>query len=272
MTEVAVVGLGLIGGSIALGLKARGWDDDRATRDFARGRGISTAASLEEAVTGAGLIFTAVPTAGTPAVLRAVAEFVPTAVLTDAASLKVSVLRASLSLPPQVRFVGGHPMAGSAVPGLAGAAADLFAGRPWLIVPGTRSDAAAVALVIEEVVRLGADPVMLEAEEHDAAMTWISHLPLAVSAALARVVVEKLGMKSGSLAGPGLLDTTRLAGARRELALELCLSDPGRLAAALQSVSQDLAVMADGLKKDDHTAIEEFLKGAARARQTIRKR
>ena len=270
MTGVAVVGLGLIGGSIALGSNATGWDDNATARDLAQRRGIRTGTSLEDAVSGAALVFVAVSTSETPAVLCALAGIVPGAVLTDAASLKATVLQSALLLPPGVRFVGGHPMAGAATPGIAGASADLFAGRPWLIVPGARGDAAAVALVREEVLRLRAIPVILDADRHDAAMTWISHLPMAVSAALARVVVRELGEEAGTLAGPGLTDTTRLAGSRPELALELLLSDPPRLAAALQSISREIAGFAAQLEKGDVAALEEFLSEAARARKTIR--
>ncbi|MEP6800578.1 MAG: prephenate dehydrogenase/arogenate dehydrogenase family protein [Acidobacteriota bacterium] len=270
MTGVAVIGLGLIGGSIALGSNATGWDDDATARDLARKRGIRTGASLEEAVSGAALVFAAVPTSETPAVLRAVAGIAPAAVLTDSASLKTPVLQSALALPAGVRFVGGHPMAGSPTPGIAGASADLFAGRPWLIVPGPRSDAAAIAVVREEVLGLRAIPVLLDADRHDAAMTWISHLPMAAAAALARAVVGELGEDAGTLAGPGLTDTTRLAGSRPELALELCLSDPPRLAAALRSLSREVADFASRLETGDRAAIEEFLEKAARARRTLR--
>ncbi len=270
MTGVAVVGLGLIGGSIALGSNATGWDDDATSLELARKRGIRTGASLEDAVSRAALVFAAVPTPETPTVLRSVAEIAPAAVLTDAASLKALVLRAALALPAGVRFVGGHPMAGAATPGIAGASADLFAGRPWLIVPGARSDPAAIAVVQEQVLRLRAIPVILDADRHDAAMTWISHLPMAVSAALARVVVRELGTDAGILAGPGLTDTTRLAGSRPELAMELWLSDPSRLARALHSISREIAGFAAQLEKGDVAALEEFLSEAARARKTIR--
>ncbi|MEP6769452.1 MAG: prephenate dehydrogenase/arogenate dehydrogenase family protein [Acidobacteriota bacterium] len=271
MRDAAVVaGLGLIGGSIALGLDAAGWDEDEAARDLARRRGIRVAGSLEEAVFGAGVVFAAVSTTSAPGLLRVLAALAPVAVLTDAASLKVPVLEAALALPAGIRFVGGHPMAGAATPGIAGARADLFAGRPWLIVPGARSDAASVELVRSFVVRMGAVPVVLGADRHDAAMTWISHLPLAVAGGLALAVVRELGPDAGALAGPGLTDTTRLAGGRPELALELSLSDPARLARAVESVSRELADFARRLEAGERGPIEEFLAEAGRARAAIR--
>ncbi len=264
-----MVGLGLIGGSIALELGAPGWDEDRAAREAARRRGINSGASLEETVAGARLVFAAVSTAAVPEVLTRLAGLVPGAVLTDAASLKVPVLAAAAALPAGIRFVGGHPMAGSATSGIAGARKDLFAGRPWLLVPGARSDPESVALVRNQILRLRAIPISIEAEEHDAAMTWISHLPMAISGALARAVARELGERAGPLAGPGLTETTRLAGSRPELALELWLSDPPRLAAALRSISRDLANFAAQLENEDRAAIEAFLHEAARARKTI---
>ncbi|MEO8191356.1 MAG: prephenate dehydrogenase/arogenate dehydrogenase family protein [Acidobacteriota bacterium] len=269
MTVAAVVGLGLIGGSIALGLDAPGWDEDPAAREAARRRGIHTGASLEETVAGARVVFAAVPTAAVPEVLRWLAGQVPGSVLTDAASLKMPVLAAAAALPAGIRFVGGHPMAGSATLGIAGAAANLFAGRPWLVVPGASSDPASITLVREQILRLGATPISIEAEQHDAAMTWISHLPMAVSAALAQAVARELGERAGALAGPGLSDTTRLAGSRPELALELWLSEPRRLAAAVRTVSNDLKNFAAQLENEDRAAIEAFLREAGQARKTI---
>ncbi len=266
----AVAGLGLIGGSIALSLDAAGWDEDEAARGLARERGVRVAGSLREAASGAGLVFAAVSTESAPGLLRTLAVLAPSAVLTDAASLKVPVLEAALALPPGVRFVGGHPMAGAATPGIAGAKADLFAGRPWLIVPGARSDTASVELVRGLVVRMGAVPVVLGAEQHDAAMTWVSHLPLAVAGALAVAIVRELGADAGALAGPGLTDTTRLAGARPELALELWLADPTRLARAVRSVSRELADFARRLEAGERGSVEEFLVEAGRARAAIR--
>jgi prephenate dehydrogenase len=268
VTRAAVVGIGLIGGSVALGLRARAFDRDEVVRKAARRRGIDVAESLPEALDGADLIVAAVATLDTPAVLQEAAARAPAALLTDVASLKRPAADLAAGLPPGVRYVGGHPMAGGSPPGLDGARATLFAGRPWLIVPTQRSDASSIERVSAEARRLGALPVLVEAERHDALMAWISHLPLAVAASLARAVA-RAAPEAGAFAGPGLLDTTRLAGARLDLALELWSSDPLRLAAAVDSVAGNLTELAALLRGGDRSALEAFLLEAARARETI---
>jgi len=139
--RVAVLGLGLIGGSAALALEARGYDRDAAARTRARERGIDTVESLAEAVKGTEVVLLAVPTSETPALLREAAAAAPDALFTDAASLKRSIAAAAAgSLTGKTCFVGGHPMAGSRTAGIAGARADLFQDRPWLVVPTDKSD------------------------------------------------------------------------------------------------------------------------------------
>ena len=116
--RVAVVGLGLIGGSAALALGARGYDRDPGARARARDRGIDAAESLPEAVRRAEVVLIAVSTEETPALLLQAAAAAPDALLTDASSLKRPVAACAAALPAGTRFVAGHPMAGSKTPGL----------------------------------------------------------------------------------------------------------------------------------------------------------
>ena len=271
MTRAAVVGLGLIGGSAALALHARGYDRDLAARRRARERGIETAESLAEAVRGADLLLLAVPTKETPDVMREAAAAAPEALVTDAASLKKPITAAAAALPASARFVGGHPMAGSKTPGLDGARADLFSGRPWLIVPTERSDAAAIARIEAMVERMGARPFVMDAERHDAVMTWVSHLPYAAAAALARAVVSGGAQGLERLAGPGLLDTTRIAETPAGLALELALADPETLAAAIETMRAELARIAESLRRRDGAKLRACFEEAARARGAFEK-
>ena len=267
MTRTAVVGLGLIGGSVALGRGARGYDRDAAVRERARRRGLDVADDLASAVEGAELVVLAAPTAEIPALLRLVAELGPKAVLTDCASLKRPIASAAAELPSGVRCVGGHPMAGGRGPGLEGADPELFRGRPWAIVRTARSDDAALGTVEELVRSVGARPVRLEAEAHDRAMTWISHLPLVVSAALARAAAEGTGADLTALAGPGLRDTTRLASTPEPLALELAMADPSALAAAIDAVRAALGELSASLRGADDETVRRFLAGALAARE-----
>jgi prephenate dehydrogenase len=266
--RASVIGLGLIGGSAALALKARGWDRDASARRAARGKGIEAADSLEEALAGAEIVFLAVPTGEIPPLLAQVAVIRPEALFSDCASIKAPVARAAAGLPVGVRFVGGHPMAGSGSIGLAGADPDLFRGRPWILVPTARSNQASLAELSGIVSSLGALPDVMDADEHDAAMTRVSHLAHVVAAALALAAAVP-GSDSARLAGPGLLDTTRLAEMPSGLLLELAFANPAALAEAVEDVARALEDAAEALRGGDSAAMESFFRRAAAAREAL---
>jgi prephenate dehydrogenase len=161
-------------------------------------------------------------------------------------------------------------MAGAAAAGAGAARRDLFAGRPWLLVPTARSDDASIGVLSALVREAGAVPKVVDAAVHDAAMTWVSHLPLAVASALATAVERGAGERARGLAGPGLLDTTRLAETPRALAMELALADPGRLAAALDEVAGGLGSLSRALRAGDSDAVRRFFEEASAARGAIR--
>lgn len=269
MSETAVVGLGLIGGSFALAAGARGYDSDPGVRARARARGIDAADSLEAAVAGARIVLTAVPTARTPELLRALSTLAPRAVLTDTASLKKPIVAAMAALPSGTRCVAGHPMAGARRRGIDAAAPEIFRGRPWVLVRTARSDDEAMAAVSDLAASIGARPVVLDAERHDRLMTWISHLPHAVASALAQAAGGAVGGDLARLAGPGLLDTTRLAGQPVPLALELALADPEALAAAIDAVSAELGRLSAALREGDADAVRALFEGAETIRRAI---
>ncbi len=269
MTRTAVVGLGLIGGSAALALEARGYDRDPAARARARERGIATAESLADVARGADVVLLAVSTEETPSLLREAAQVAPGVLLTDAASLKKPVADAAAMLSASARFVGGHPMAGSPKAGLAGARPDLFSGRPWLIVPTERSDVLSIAALQDLVRSIGARPAVVDAERHDALMTWISHLPHAVASALARAVSSGAGTGLDRIAGPGLLDTTSIADKSPALALELALADPEALAAAIDTVRAELEDLSRSLRARNAGELRARFEEAARSRRSF---
>lgn len=267
MSRLAVVGLGLIGGSLALALGARGFGRDPAVRRRARERGIDVAESLEDAVRGADVVVAAVPTDANADVLRGALAAAPRAVLTDVASLKRPLSKLAEELPRSARVVGGHPMAGSTGQGIDAADARLFDGRTWLLVPTARSDAAAMAAVGDIARAAGARPLVVSAEVHDELMTWASHLPLALAAALARTATREAGPGLARVAGPGFLDTTRLAGTPEALAAELLHADPTALAAALERMRSALDELTRAL--GDDAALGALLDEARAARAQL---
>lgn len=269
MSRVAVVGLGLIGGSAALAFRAAGWDRRESARSDAAARGLDVASSLEEAVADCEFVIAAVPASETAALLPRLARLAPRAILTDVASRKRAVVDAASGLPAGARFVAGHPMAGAAASGISSARADLFAGRPWFLVATARSDEPSIASLAALVREIGAVPRVVDADRHDEAMTWVSHLPFGVAAALARAVRREVGADVGAWAGPGLFDMTRLAGTPATLARELAFANPARLASALDAVSEELSGLAEALRNGDASPLEELLDDAARARREI---
>ncbi len=212
---LGIVGLGLIGGSVARGVR-RVWPGVTiAAMDRSGAAARACDEGLIDAVAGTAselaacdLIVVAVPVGAMTEILPDLATSCPDCIVTDAGSTKREVMRTAASVGLR-RFVGGHPMAGAERAGLAYARADLFVGRPWLLVAGSAPEAGAP---VEALVRgLGAAPRWVSAEEHDRAVAYLSHLPQLLSTALMRVAVEALGAGGLSAAGPAFAEMTRLA-------------------------------------------------------------
>lgn len=199
MTTVALVGTGLIGASLGLALRrrgvdVRGFDADSACLARAQERGAVdvAAASLAQVMAGAEVAFVAVP-------VSAVAETVGVALragvaaVSDVGSVKAAVVRSvedRTPVPEPVRFVGGHPMAGSDQDGVEGADADLFAGATWVLTPTSRTDTGAFTVIRELVATTGAEVVAVDPDLHDALVAIVSHLPHLMAATLMQVATE----------------------------------------------------------------------------------
>jgi len=197
VARIAIIGLGYIGGSIGLGLRAAklrnteivGFDDWRAARRAADKEDVvdQVVGNPREAVDGAGLVILATPPAATSELLEEIAPALGRgAAVTDTAASKVKIEDwAGKRLPNGVSFIGGHPMAGDASAfGIDNASADLFRGKRWFLSPSPMASDSAVKSVLGMVRELGAAPHFLSAEEHDYVVAGVSHLPLIVSSAL----------------------------------------------------------------------------------------
>lgn len=224
--RIAFLGLGLIGGSIALALRAAGatarlvaWTPSLAgPGDALRAGAIDEVAVVPEAaIAGAGLVILAGPPLGVLELLERGeasgpwAALSPAAVVTDVASTKGRIVDAAAraGLP----FVGGHPMAGRETSGFSAATADLFSDRPWVVVAGPSSPPGGAERVDALAIAVGARAVRMDAAAHDAAVAAISHLPLVAAAALVEAVALDPATwgAAGSLAASGWRDMTRLA-------------------------------------------------------------
>jgi len=248
----AVVGLGLIGGSLAMrlravGVRVVGVDVDAGTLEVARRRGaIDEGTGSLDAVASADLVIIATPLDQVAQVAIAAARRMrPGAVLTDVGSVKAPIVAAvNSALPPAVRFVGGHPMAGSEGQGITGADAALLIDRPFILTPTSRTAPEAVAAMHNVVTRIGMRPVVLDPVQHDELVAQVSHLPYLVSLALLRAAADD----ARAVAGPALDEMTRVAQSPPALWTEICRQNREAILRALTRYEVELARLRRGVE------------------------
>jgi prephenate dehydrogenase len=250
-SKIGIVGLGLIGGSIALRAREL-WpaglviavDNKDVLEEAMRRHAIDVAADDPIVLAEADLVILAAPVKQNIALLAELDGNVHVpAVVTDTGSTKREILAAAADLPARFTFVGGHPLAGAAQGGLEHARPDLFQGRPWLLTPLARSDDPALAKLIDFVTALGAQPRILDPRAHDRLLAFLSHLPQLTASALMQVVGEAVGEEGLALAGRGLADTTRLASSPPDIWQDIAGTNADEIGPALDAligVLQDL--------------------------------
>jgi len=277
--RIAVVGLGLIGGSIALAARKAwpsalviGVDRNEVLEKAMLRHAIDVASSDLMIVSEADLVVLAAPVRENVSLLGAVAERVGgEAVITDVGSTKRGIVAAAAALPARLIFVGGHPLAGMARGGFDRARDDLFAGRPWLLTPpgegrgeAWESAARRVSSWIED---LGAKPeVVASAAAHDRLVAFLSHLPQLTASALASVVGQAAGDEL-RLAGRGLVDTTRLASSPADIWRDICQANADEIGPALDTLVAALQAVRDRLGSD--RAIDDLFASANRWRDVL---
>ena len=254
--RVGIVGLGLIGGSLGLDLRAQGWDVQGlvhrvATAERARDRQLVTSVSTEPScLAGCDLVILALPIPlllqPDPGLLAALPQ---QAVVTDVGSVKQPVLEVWRRLHP--RFVPSHPMAGTASAGVEAGQANLFQGRPWIATPDSGTDKQAISVVRDLATSLGSHWLTASAAEHDQAVALISHLPVLVSAALLAAVgnerdpaVRRLAMQ---LASSGFADTTRVGGGNPDLGVAMASSNAEAVLRGLAAYRWSLEQLEDAV-------------------------
>jgi prephenate dehydrogenase len=261
-----VAGLGLIGGSIALALRQRGW---HVTGDDLDPGHIERADTIH-AIDAAGvdpdayITFVATPVlAVADRVKRALAE--TSGLVTDVGSVKGGIT-AAVDDP---RFVGGHPMAGSELDGFDGADASLFEGAVWVLTPTTAdSTFSQVAAVVAE---LGADVVALPADRHDQVVAVISHVPHLAAATLMGLASDRAEEHAAllRLAAGGFRDMTRIASGHPSIWLDICAENRPAILSALDGLIGGLSTMRDVVDRDDRAALFERLQHAREARTNL---
>ena len=245
---VLVIGCGLIGTSIGLALQAHEIDvllDDASAEhlDAAVDRGAGRPFVAEVTPY---LVVVAVPPFAAPAVVQDALVRWPTAYVTDVTSVKSGLQDALAEVAGAERFAGGHPMAGSERSGPMAGSAQLFEGRPWAVTPGERTLPEALDAVVDMALHVGAVPIILEAAAHDRAVALVSHVPQVMSTLTAARLNGAEG-NSLALAGPGLRDTTRIAGSDSALWIDILRGNAADVRDVLQLVRADLDRVIDAL-------------------------
>ena len=258
MPKVAIIGLGLIGGSIGLALKRAnlpdleifGHDAEFGVNGRARKLGAidKEAKRPAQAAEGAALVIIATPILQVKATFEAIAPALAGgAVVTDTASTKADIMRwAGELLPDDVSFIGGHPIAGKETSGIDAADAALFEGQPWAIVPAISASEAAINTVENFVSLTGAVPTLIDAEEHDSYLAAVSHLPLILSTALFSVASRSQAWPElAAVAGPGFRDLTRLASSSPSMSHDISLTNRKNLVHWLDRYMEELHSLRD---------------------------
>ncbi|MDP8932871.1 MAG: prephenate/arogenate dehydrogenase [Cyanobacteriota bacterium] len=274
--NIGIVGLGLIGGSIGLDLRSRGFNvfgvsSRQQTCDRAQARGVVNEASIHlSLMAAADVVFICTPLGSIEPIVRELVPYLsPDTIVTDVGSVKTPIVQAVSSLWPN--FVGGHPMAGTAESGIEAAVKDLFVGRPYVVTPQAQTPALAVDKV-EEIARLlGAKVYRCEPEEHDRAVAWISHLPLMASATLV-AACDREGDRdivnlAQHLASSGFRDTSRVGGGNPELGVMVAKYNREELLRSLSIYRDSLDEFISDIKAENWQALEHKLKQTQQARQ-----
>ena len=275
--KIGIIGLGLIGGSIALAAReiwpaglVIGVDDKEVLEDAMRLHAIDVAADDLIVLAEADLVILAAPVLQNIALLERLDEYVrQPAIVTDTSSTKRAIVEGARRLPARFTFVGGHPLGGAAKGGIAHARPDLFSGRPWLLTPTGDASEAAVERLSALARALGAEPRILTVSGHDRLLAYLSHLPQLTASALMQVIGDAVGADGLTLAGRGLLDTTRLASSPSGIWKDIAATNPDEVGAALDAL---IAVLQDlRMDLDDGQRLADVFATANRWRDTLKK-
>lgn len=276
---VTVIGLGLIGGSIGLALRQGnkpGWEivgysrsKETIANALSSGAIERSATDLENAVKQADFVIIATPVLTLREIFSKIAPHLPSGcTVTDTASTKIQVMKwAEEILPPEVDFIGGHPMAGKESYGIQAAEAELFRGCTYCLTLSEKASPKSIDIVTRMVKKLGAIPFFVNAQEHDNLVAGISHLPIVLSAALVSLTTKNPSwLKMSKLAASGYRDLTRLASGNPEVNSSICLSNKESIINWVDEFRQELERYRQLVAKGDKR-LEQALTEANKARE-----
>lgn len=266
MANIAIIGLGLVGGSLARALAGRhrihGIDSDPGQLATARAAGVLAQASDVPGpeVAECELVILAGPLSRLAAMLSEILPHLgPRTLVTDVGSVKAPIVTEGRRQLPG-RFLGGHPMAGTEHRGFPASSADLFRDAPYVLTPGDDTEHALADRLQDLLSPLEARWVRMSAEDHDAAVAMVSHLPLLASVALARSV-QTAAPEAMAVAGSGFRDTSRLAAGNPELGRDICIANRAAVLSGLRALGRELGklvrLLEDGDDEGLHALLEE---------------
>lgn len=266
--DIGIVGLGLIGGSLGLDLrglghKVFGLSRQAQTCELALERGVVDLASPQpEILSTCELVFLCPPVGQMVRVAQQIEPFLHSqAILTDVGSVKGVMCQTLTQLWP--RFIGGHPMAGTAGTGVLAAEKNLFRHRPYVLTPIAATDPEALAILSQIVDTLGAKRHLCSPAAHDRAVAWISHLPVIVSAALIGAGDQEpdpgLAHLAQALASSGFRDTSRVGGGNPELGRMMAEFNQTELLFCLRIYQQELTTLIEIITAGDWPGLEQYL-------------
>ena len=281
-TRVAILGLGLIGGSLGLAFRAvkekkihvTGYARRQETGElaFAMGAVDSMAATPQLAVAEADFVFLCTPVLQMLPMALSVLPFMkPGALLTDAGSTKrwfADSLRPLM--PVGVRYIGGHPMAGREKSGLSEAMPDLFRGRWYLFTPSADTPDSFLTQLRQLIELTGAQTAVLDDRRHDQITAVISHVPHVAAAALVHLLKKEINpAETARFIGGGFRDTTRIASSDADMWADICMTNPENIAAGLDELSVVLAEVSRKVRAGDRDGIHDYFSEAKRLRNTL---
>lgn len=280
--QIAIIGMGLIGGSLGLAIKAAqgsqveitGIDNHEPSLALAKERGAAdyVTQDVQDGVSKADMVFLCTPVLQVPALVKAIAPYVKQgAILTDTGSTKTYLIdRITAELPAGVHYVPGHPMAGREKSGIKAAEATLFTNKWYILTPAAASHPEAVAAVRQVIGWTGARITDMNALEHDRCTALISHLPHVAAAALVNLLVYSEDQESSiKLAGGGFRDTTRIASSNADMWADICMTNATPIADSLDKFSQLISEVAQAIRQGDRTSIHGFFSTAKQRRDTL---
>ncbi len=279
--QVALIGAGLIGGSIALALRENNLigaiscydlDPDAGQEAVERGAADLAVPSAIAAVREADLIILAVPVLKTLEILKEIIPAVkPGALITDVGSTKGAIMAAvEQLLPPSVYYIGGHPMAGSEESGISGSEAALLENAIYVLTPEPDTPREILDKLCQMLADAGAEPIVLDPLSHDRVVALVSHLPHLTAAALVQSVADAGDAELiHTLAAGGFRDSTRIALGNPEVWRDICISNRWSLLSALKVFRKSLDTIEKYLTEQNGDAVHEYLQRAQEYRGSI---